>query len=137
MAFQARQPPPSPTSGFDPEVRLPPEPVAAQLGRRFARNETTRQELPGNVVENIELLVSELVTNCVKHGRLTAQDHVDLRIGFLPDRVRVEVTDPGKGLAPRERLRPGPSSGWGLFLVGRLSDRWGSGEGRGTVWFEI
>ena len=62
---------------------------------------------------------------------------VELSVGI--DLVRACVTDPGPGFeaTPRE---PGddPGSGWGLFLVEQLSDRWGVELAGGTsVWFEI
>jgi anti-sigma regulatory factor (Ser/Thr protein kinase) len=90
-------------------------------------------------LDDIRLLVSELVTNSVRHSGGSANGAVGLDIRVAPDRVRVEVTDPGDGFEPRPRA-PGQSegSGWGLFLVDRLSDRWGvSRRGKSKVWFEM
>ena len=58
---------------------------------------------------------------------------------MFDDRVRVEVTDHGPGFEARAR---DPStqheSGWGLYLVDQLSDRWGVSRTDGTAaWFEI
>jgi anti-sigma regulatory factor (Ser/Thr protein kinase) len=84
--------------------------------------------------------VSELVTNSVRHGELSASDHVHLRLADRGNRIRVEVTDPGDGFDSRPSPTPDPESpsGWGLFLVSRIADRWGmSGDGATTVWFEL
>jgi hypothetical protein len=55
--------------------------------------------------------------------------------------VRVEVDDPGSGFEPRApEPDPTKASGWGLYLVDELADRWGVGPGSrgGTrIWFEL
>jgi integral membrane sensor domain MASE1/anti-sigma regulatory factor (Ser/Thr protein kinase) len=89
---------------------------------------------------DLSLLVSELVTNSVRHARLGTRDLIRLRVG-LSDRVlRVEVSDPGEGFAANvpESLPRGPG-GWGLFLTERLADRWGVDREGGwtTVWLEL
>src|SRR3954447_26313408 len=87
-----------------------------------------------------ELLVSELVTNVVRH---TPAAHslaaADMRVRLYGDRVRVEVRDDGPGFRPHPRSDAQDiGSGWGLHLVGELSDRWGIEPGvQNCVWFEI
>jgi anti-sigma regulatory factor (Ser/Thr protein kinase) len=91
------------------------------------------------LLDDIRLLVSELVTNSVRHSGGTATGTVGLAVRVAPDRVRIEVTDPGAGFEPKAR-EPGQSqsSGWGLYLVDHLSDRWGvSRRGHTKVWFEM
>lgn len=95
---------------------------------------------PKEVLDNVRLMVSELLSNSMKHADLDAGDTIELHVSAGEDRVRVEVVDAGPGFAPAESS---PSmyqdSGWGLFLVGQLSDRWGvdqAGDAT-TVWFEI
>jgi anti-sigma regulatory factor (Ser/Thr protein kinase) len=88
---------------------------------------------------DLRLLVSELVTNSVRHAGLGAGDAIGLQISVSPGRVRVEVTDVGPGF---ERSSPEPredrTGGYGLFLVDRLADRWGVVNDEVTrVWFEI
>jgi anti-sigma regulatory factor (Ser/Thr protein kinase) len=87
----------------------------------------------------VRLLVSELVTNSVRHAGLGPDDRIELGIAVTPKVVRVTVTDPGGGFEPPSRSpRPGHPSGWGLFLVQRLADRWGvSSDGRTGVWLEL
>lgn len=91
------------------------------------------------VLGDLRLLVSELVTNSVRHAGLGADDAIALEISVSPRRVRVEVTDVGPGF---DRHVPEPKAdrtgGYGLFLVDRLADRWGVVNGELTrVWFEI
>jgi two-component sensor histidine kinase len=86
-------------------------------------------------LEKLQLLVSELVTNGIVHGRARHGDSItlDLRVNST---LRCAVVDPGAGFARRAaRDRDG---GWGLRLVERLADRWGVQRTRqGTqVWFE-
>jgi serine phosphatase RsbU (regulator of sigma subunit)/anti-sigma regulatory factor (Ser/Thr protein kinase) len=88
---------------------------------------------------NVRLLVSELVTNSVRHAQASASGSLELRAKVFTDRVRVEVGDDGHSFDPREQVvsRDNPSS-WGLYLVDQLADRWGVANTDGTsVWFEI
>lgn len=96
--------------------------------------------LPAPVRQDLELLVSEVVTNAVRHGGGADGHAIDMSVRVDERRVRVEVADDGPGFDPD---LPSPTmfqeSGWGLFLVRQLSDRWGAERtGRGAlVWFEI
>jgi anti-sigma regulatory factor (Ser/Thr protein kinase) len=87
-----------------------------------------------------ELLVSELVTNVVRH---TSGDRSiaasDMRVRVYPDRVRIEVRDDGPGLNRRDPGGdPEIGGGWGLFLVDELADEWGIESGvQNCVWFEL
>ena len=92
-----------------------------------------------DVLNDVRLLVSELVTNSVRHSNIRHADPVRMRVLASASTVRVEVCDPGDGFEPRprdaDRTRPG---GWGLYLVDELADRWGVSRDDGTrVWFEI
>jgi signal transduction histidine kinase len=91
---------------------------------------------PGTL-DTVRLLVTELVTNSVRHADAPA---VDLRVRVSERRVRLDVRDDGPGfLAEQRSPHPGPEGGWGLFLVDHLADRWGVDErGRGShVWVEL
>jgi anti-sigma regulatory factor (Ser/Thr protein kinase) len=86
--------------------------------------------------QDAELLLSELVTNAVRHG---GDGDLTLHLGRMDHRFRAEVVDQGDGFVPEPRDRddlrtPG---GWGLPLVDSLADRWGTHRGSTHVWFEI
>lgn len=91
-------------------------------------------------VDDLELMVTELVTNSVRHAGLGQHSWVQLELNVVPDLVRVEVIDPGRGFDPADRptgtdIR---GSGWGLYLVEQLADRWGVVHDAFTrVWFEL
>jgi anti-sigma regulatory factor (Ser/Thr protein kinase) len=98
--------------------------------------------LDQNVLFDIRLLVSELVTNCVKHAAVGPEDSIVLTVDIRDHVVRVSVADQGPGFEPPEAPLSEESaeagSGWGLFLVDQLSDGWGvEREGGATVWFEL
>lgn len=116
-------------------TRLPRDPRSisnardAVAGLGFALDEET--------VATVRLLVSELVTNSVRHAR--PGGHIELSLSATPDSVRVEVVDAGAGFTPRPRAEgQDEASGWGLHLVEALSHRWGTERERGMlIWFEI
>jgi anti-sigma regulatory factor (Ser/Thr protein kinase) len=87
----------------------------------------------------IKLLVSELVTNSIRHADLRPDDTIDVVVTATDDVVRVEVGDPGEGFIDEVREpRPDQASGWGLLLTDRLANRWGVSGSDGTnVWFEV
>lgn len=98
--------------------------------------------IPEPVMQDLELLVSEVVTNAVRHAGASRGDLIGLSVEADRGRVRVEVADPGSGFeAAPARPTMFQESGWGLYLVGQLSDRWGvevERDPQGTVvWFEI
>jgi anti-sigma regulatory factor (Ser/Thr protein kinase) len=95
--------------------------------------------VPERRLRDIRLLVSELVTNAVRHAGLGTSDVIRLVVDVSRDALRVEVHDPGAGFEPGPPAPdPARPSGWGLFLVDELADRWGVDSGRRTlVWFEV
>lgn len=89
---------------------------------------------------DVRLLVSELVTNSVRHAEVGPEDSVMLRLAIDDGQVRVEVSDGGPGFDPPvadPKADPARDSGWGLFFVTQLADRWGIDPDEGRVWFEI
>jgi serine/threonine-protein kinase RsbW len=99
--------------------------------------------LPASVGEGergaLRLLVSELVTNCVRHAGSGDGAAVELALRVEPTTIRVEVHDRGMGFEPPATPRPrGADGGYGLFLVERMASRWGVDTRDGTrVWFEL
>jgi two-component sensor histidine kinase len=85
------------------------------------------------------LLVSELVTNAVRHAGAGPGSTVQITLDCSEQGVRVEVGDEGPGFVPSAARRTEPTvDGFGLVLVDELADRWGvQREGGARVWFEI
>jgi anti-sigma regulatory factor (Ser/Thr protein kinase) len=118
------------------DVRLPSD-VSAPGAARQAMGDL--QELVDHpVYDDLLLLVSELVTNGVRHTRQGPAGWVKLSVRWTRHEVRVEVTDPGPGFGEVREPTIYQESGWGLFLVEQVSSRWGVDRSRGTtVWFEL
>src|SRR3954470_4362330 len=89
---------------------------------------------------DLQLLVSEVVTNAVRHGGARQGEHVDLRIALTPKQVRLEVRDPGPGFHDVTPELPATDrgGGYGLYLVDLYANHWGVSGAEGTcVWFEV
>jgi anti-sigma regulatory factor (Ser/Thr protein kinase) len=89
-------------------------------------------------LHDMRLLVSELVTNSVRHASGQSEE-LELEVRVSDETIHVCVTDRGPGFEAAPRApEDDPGSGWGLFLVEKLSDRWGVDlNGSTQVWFEI
>ncbi|MER5645816.1 ATP-binding protein [Streptosporangium sp. NPDC002524] len=97
---------------------------------------------PAELLETVELLVSEVVTNAVLHSDSAGPDGlVTVCVGLGRDLIHVEVIDDGSAVnVPEVRATDDESlSGRGLSWVNLLASAWGSGEdGRGgAVWFQL
>jgi anti-sigma regulatory factor (Ser/Thr protein kinase) len=119
------------------EVDLARDPDSPAEARR-ALGEVSDQLSPRRL-EDAQLLVSELVTNAIRHAGLHDDDRIKLVVVAGDRALRIEVCDPGRGF---EMTEPNPDparpSGWGLYLVRELSDRWGVDRSVQTrVWFEL
>jgi anti-sigma regulatory factor (Ser/Thr protein kinase) len=117
------------------ERELPVTPEAAAE----ARHALDGIRVPGGRLRDVRLLVSELVTNAVRHANLKAGDVIGLVVEVADHALRVEVHDPGGGFVPTAPSPdPARPSGWGLYLVAELADRWGVESDETTlVWFEL
>jgi anti-sigma regulatory factor (Ser/Thr protein kinase) len=124
-----------------PEARrtrtLDAHPGAVSEARRWAAS-VAGALLDHDHAESLRLIVSELVTNALRHGADGAQ--IDIAVTPKPQYLCVQVTDAGPGLAPRpSALGSEEEGGFGLFFVEQLARRWGiTRENRRTrVWFEL
>jgi anti-sigma regulatory factor (Ser/Thr protein kinase) len=102
--------------------------------------ETLGDVLAPEQLYDVQLLVSEVVTNAVRHGGARQGEHVDLRIVLTRDAMRLEVRDPGPGFNEIAPALPESDSdgGYGLYLVDLYTDAWGVSASEGTcVWFEM
>jgi anti-sigma regulatory factor (Ser/Thr protein kinase) len=96
--------------------------------------------LPPAIQDDVLLLVSELVTNAVRHAGAGPEGRVQVQVLHGPRSVVVAVTDEGPGFTRNPSPSTGTESGgWGLLLVDQIADRWDveyttSGS---RVWFKI
>jgi anti-sigma regulatory factor (Ser/Thr protein kinase) len=106
---------------------------APGIARRWLA-ESFGEDLDSLVRETAQLLVSELVTNAIVHGRGRVEVHAELD----RDRLIVEVIDEGPGFTSTVRERdPDTAGGCGLRIVEKEAIRWGIREGAAEVWFEL
>jgi anti-sigma regulatory factor (Ser/Thr protein kinase) len=116
-------------------IRLRGGPETAARARRALSS--LRGDIDPPLMETLRLLVTELVTNAVRHAY---SDDVVIKVLVGRTAVLTEVTDEGPGFDPEQTGTPQQDrSGWGLYLVERLAHRWGvRQEGAATkVWFEL
>ena len=119
------------------ELSLPPLPEVVAVARAaLARLMGDRAD---DVTDVTCLLVTELITNSLRHSDLGRGDRIVLRASLGRERVRIQVCDPGSTSVPAvqpERL--GATWGRGLVLVDTLAREWGVRKnGRTCVWFEL
>jgi anti-sigma regulatory factor (Ser/Thr protein kinase) len=89
-------------------------------------------------LRDVQLLVSEIVTNAVIHGPDT--ESIGLAVLATDEMVRVEISDRGNGFTPPSEIgkHEPTSGGWGLPIIDAIAQRWGVEQAGGTtVWFEV
>lgn len=121
----------------DVSVQLDAGPSAAALARSALI--PIERKVDEQLMADLRLLVSELVTNSVRHADLSPSAKVNLEVAVSDRKVHVEVRDSGQGFEPSDhKPDAGTPGGWGLFLVEELADRWGVMRNHFTrVWFEM
>jgi anti-sigma regulatory factor (Ser/Thr protein kinase) len=109
-----------------------PHVVRSRVGTLLA------EHLDGDDFLDVIVLVSELITNAVRHGRADAHATIVVHVAIAPDVLRVEVCDEGPGFVPPAVPRARPEGGGnGLVLLARMSSSWGVACDDGAcVWFE-
>ena len=123
--------------GIEIKRRLPHAPPSVAEARRAL--EPLERRLDPDTFETLRLLVSELVTNSVRHGQAENSEEIELAVRASRETIRVEVADGGLGFEASPRAdEQEEGSAWGLHLVETLSDRWGiERDGHMRIWFEL
>jgi anti-sigma regulatory factor (Ser/Thr protein kinase) len=102
--------------------------------------ECLERRVVASAVESAKLLVSELVTNSLRHSA-GAMDEVLVSVELMPAWFRVGVQDSGSdAVIGAQPAGMDTGGGFGLNLVGMLSERWGVerlSEGGTQVWAQI
>ena len=109
-------------------------PASVARIRRFTAD-ACRSTAPAVDADTVALLVSEVATNALVHGR----GRVRVRVRPTPVGLRVEVHDGDPTLPARRQATPMDEGGRGIALVDALSSGWGaeSTDDGKTVWFEV
>ncbi|NUR01237.1 MAG: ATP-binding protein [Streptomyces sp.] len=132
--------PKSSPDATDVEWRLSRHPRGVGRARTLLRAQAGVWQLSDDTAETAVLLLSELVTNAVRHSRVGGR-YIGTRCVLRADALRVEVSDAGDGLPALRTARDDEEAGRGLALVQALSTAWSAdprpyGIGK-TVWFEL
>jgi anti-sigma regulatory factor (Ser/Thr protein kinase) len=131
-------------NGFDGgaviEVRLPLD-LQAPAAARTVVGRCLSARFPATLVENARLLVSELVTNSVRHSGASSEEGVTVRAQIGRSMLRLEVEDPGRdGVIALQPPDVEIGAHLGLNLVEALSERWGAlhmADGGTRVWAQL
>ncbi|MER5621496.1 ATP-binding protein [Streptosporangium sp. NPDC002544] len=107
---------------------LPPHAESVHSARSFATGTLTGWNL-GELGENMELVVSELATNALRHGLRLAESRArePIRLSLIRrgNLVTCTLNDPGAGFPALRDPSPLDIGGLGLHIVESLSLRWG------------
>ena len=115
-------------------AELDSHPRSVKQARRFVAARLNGHD--PQLVEQATLMVSELVTNSIRH----ASGPVAITLDVTADRLRCDVSDPGPGTPTVRSPAPGENSGRGLRIIAELADEWGltsNAESGNNVWFVL
>jgi anti-sigma regulatory factor (Ser/Thr protein kinase) len=126
-----------PRFGFEPAVdtAIACSPRAPGEARRAVAQ--IEDQVDAGLMRDVKLVVSELVTNSVRHSGCT--EPIRLRAWTRPAGLRIEIIDSGAGFEPEPPRAAGEEEGGrGLLILDSLAERWGvSRDDRTRVWFEV
>jgi anti-sigma regulatory factor (Ser/Thr protein kinase) len=135
-----RRPPDRADSAELADLTIPLSLQAPSVARAFIVR-CLADHVASETLEDAQLLVTELVTNSVRHSGTTEGDDIVVRVHLWRQMCRLEVEDHGRDavIAPQP-LDPMAGSGIGLNLVQMLSQRWGviqPPNGPTRVWAQL
>jgi anti-sigma regulatory factor (Ser/Thr protein kinase) len=114
-------------------LNLPFEAMSARQARRLLTDYLVRAGVRAGLIQDAALVVSELVTNSVDHGRPHEGDGIEVSWDLSPDRLLLSVHDAGTGSIPvAGQVEPHAPRGRGLAIVTALSAHWWVDQVDGT-----
>ena len=121
-------------------VRVPWRATSVSQVRKILVEDLESRAVEADVVHEAEVVISELVSNAVRHARPLSDGNLRVHWKVKSGVVEVEVTDGGGDSTPR----PAPRTVWapsgrGLRIVRSLAHEWGVTEDRTgiTVWASV
>lgn len=119
-------------------VVLPCKPESARAGREFLASVTCARHM-ASVLDDAELMISELIGNAIRHGLPPIEVAVRC-VGTAT--LEVRVRDTGPTVPAADHVEPeglDAEGGRGLFLVDLLASTWGiePESGGKTIWFRL
>jgi anti-sigma regulatory factor (Ser/Thr protein kinase) len=120
------------------EIAVPTGSGAPGAARQVVAHCLSRLVTP-RILEQTQLLISELVTNSLRHADLRGDDSVLVRIYLHAESLRIEIENPGAaGVVALQRPDLVAGRGFGLQLLELVAARWGVRRGQSTtVWFDM
>jgi anti-sigma regulatory factor (Ser/Thr protein kinase) len=120
------------------QLRLERDLRAPALARAAVSGQLERIGVDELLSQTVVLLVSEVVSNAVRHSTGPAEAPIALASTVAEDGVRIAVSDAGAGFTPRPRDPRKIGGGYGLDLLEKAARSWGvEAAGETTVWFEL
>lgn len=119
-----------------PRELLPWSVSSVADARRLMGQDLRSSGVPAHVVEDSLLVVSEMMSNALRHAHPLG-DRVEVAWELVGPDVRISVTDGGGPAAPAlGSPSHGSQTGRGLRIIGELASDWGVSRdaGRQTVW---
>ena len=121
-------------------VRVPWRATSVAQVRKALVDDLELRDVSAAVIDEAEIVVSELVSNSIRHARPLADGNLRVHWKVKAGVVEVEVTDGGSDSTPRPAPRTiWAPSGRGLRIVRSLAHEWGVTEDRtgSTVWASL
>ena len=114
---------------------IPRHPQWVRVARSNAVDHLQVWGAPPAVAEAMPVLVSELVTNALRHGDI--EQRIRVVLSYAEGTARLEVDD-GSPKVPVPR-KPGlwDEDGRGLVIVAALASAWGTSEDGKTTWCKV
>jgi len=121
-------------------VSVPHERSSVRVVRHHFADQMTAAGVPPEDREDAMLVLSELVSNAVKHAAALPDGQISVSWQVEDDELRLEVTDGGAATRPNASVAVlSAMGGRGLDIVRTVSNHWGVTEAEGTVtvWAEV
>ncbi|NKE55671.1 ATP-binding protein [Lentzea sp. PSKA42] len=116
-------------------VTLSAEGGSCARARQVVREAAASWELPEDLADDAQLVVTELVSNGIDHG----EGPITLTVSRTTSGMLVEVHDESPKQPQLRPVNPSSARGRGMQLVQALSVRWGTTPGKDgkVVWAEL